>query len=176
MAENPVKFFKKLVLGWCTSRCPLDVTFPEMYVMFSEQNVASLSENIIESVYENEIRGLTRNGSYMGIWLLFAATNILGHPIRSLFPLRGSESFRKDFNRMCLPADGWQQKSKNQSRRCKWSARFNIISWLDLREFFYWLFILRTSFSRCFANYVLKCITLWGFVSKKTKRLATFCQ
>ena len=89
-----------------------DVTFPEVYAMFSGQNAAGLSENIIETVYEHEIMGITRNGSYMGIWQLFAAANVIGHPIRSVFPLRGSESFRRDFNRMCLPADGRQKKSK----------------------------------------------------------------
>ena len=90
-----------------------DVTFPEVYAMFSGQNAAGLSENIIETVYEQEIMGLTRNGSYMGIWQLFAAANVLGHPVRSVFPLRGSESFRRDFNRMCLPADGRQKKTKS---------------------------------------------------------------
>ena len=89
-----------------------DVTFPEVYAMFSGQNAAGLSENVIESVYEQEVMGLTRNGCYMGIWQLFAAANILGHPVRSVFPLRGSETFRRDFNRICLPLDGRQKKTK----------------------------------------------------------------
>ena len=64
----------------------------------------------------------------MGIWQLFAAANILGHPIRSVFPLQGSESFRRDFNQMCLPTDGRQKKTKPircynvDSYSLKWSS------------------------------------------------------
>ena len=89
-----------------------DVTLPEVYAMFSGQNAAGLSENVIETVYEKEVMGITKNGSYMGIWQLFAATNVLGHPVRSVFPLRGSEVFRRDFNRMCFPLDGRHKRTK----------------------------------------------------------------
>ena len=44
-----------------------DVMLPEMYSMFSSQNAAGLSDNIVESVYEKEILSLTKIGSYMGI-------------------------------------------------------------------------------------------------------------
>ena len=44
-----------------------DVTLPEIYSMFSGQNTAGLSDNIVESVYEKEILSLTKIGSYMGI-------------------------------------------------------------------------------------------------------------
>ena len=73
--------------------------------MFSGQNAAGLSDNIVESVYEKEIMSLTKMGSYMGIWQLFAAANVLAHPIRSIFPLRGGEQFRRNFDRLCLPID-----------------------------------------------------------------------
>ena len=89
-----------------------DVTLPEVYAMFSGQNAAGLSENVIETVYEKEVMGITKSGSYMGIWQLFAATNVLGHPVRSVFPLRGSEVFRRDFNRMCFPLDGRHKRTK----------------------------------------------------------------
>ena len=77
-----------------------DVTLPEIFTMFSGQNAAGLSDNIVESVYEKEIMSLTKKGSYMGMWQLFAAANVLAHPIRSIFPLRGSAQFRRNFNLM----------------------------------------------------------------------------
>ena len=70
-----------------------DVTLPEIFTRFSGQNAAGLSDNIVESVYKKEIMSLTKKGSYMGMWQLFAAANVLAHPIRSIFPLRGSEQF-----------------------------------------------------------------------------------
>ena len=71
--------------------------------MFSGQNAAGLSDNIVESVYEKEIMSLTKKGSYMGMWQLIAAANVLACPLRSIFPLRGSEQFRRNFNHMCMP-------------------------------------------------------------------------
>ena len=48
----------------------------------------------------------------MVMWQLFAAANVLAHPIRSVFPLRGSEQFQRNFNHLCLPINGrhWRKK------------------------------------------------------------------
>ena len=43
------------------------------------------------------------DGSFMGMWQLWAACNVIGRPIRSMFRDRGSHSFRSDFNRLCVP-------------------------------------------------------------------------
>ena len=55
---------------------------------------------------------LTKNGAYMGIWQLFAAVNVLGLPIRGVFPVRGSEEFWRNFNHLCLPVDGRHKRKK----------------------------------------------------------------
>ena len=89
-----------------------DVTLPEIFTMFSGQNAAGLSDNIVENVYEKEIMSLTKKGSYMGMWQLFDAANVLAHPIRSIFPLRGSAQFQRNFNCMCMPIDG-RHRRKN---------------------------------------------------------------
>ena len=87
-----------------------DITLPELYAMFSGQNAAGLSDNIVETVYEREIMNLTEERSYMGMWQLFVAANVLGHPIQSVFPLKVSEAFRRDFNHICYPIDGRQKR------------------------------------------------------------------
>ena len=88
-----------------------DVTLPEIFTKM-QQNAAGMSDNIVESVYEKEIMSLTKKGSYMGMWQLFAAANVLAHPIRSIFPLRGSAQFQRNFNRMCMPIDGRHRRKK----------------------------------------------------------------
>ena len=89
-----------------------DITLPELYAMFSGQNPAGLSDNVVETVFEREIMSLTKERSYMGIWQLFAGANVLGHPLRSVFPLRGSDAFRRDFNHICYPIDGRQKRKR----------------------------------------------------------------
>ena len=87
-----------------------DITLPKLYAMFLGQNAAGLSDNVVETVFEREIMSLTKERSYMGIWQLFAGANVLGHPLRSVFPLRGSDAFRRDFNHICYPIDGRQKR------------------------------------------------------------------
>ena len=90
---NKEKYINRKYLSQGALEVREDVTLPEIFTMFSGQNAAGLSDNIVESVYEKEIMSLTKKGSYMGMWQLFAASNVLAHSIRSIFPLRGSAQF-----------------------------------------------------------------------------------
>ena len=58
-------------------------------------------QDVIESVYDNEMLAMCKPGKYMGMWQIWAASNVLGRPIRSVFPMRGSAAFHSDFNRLC---------------------------------------------------------------------------
>ena len=115
MIESVVNKLRYLDHGYLSSgfqNIPQDVTLPEIYAMFSGQNSAGLSDNVVETVYEREVMSIAKNGTYMGMWQLFAAANVLAHPIRSVFPMRGSEQFRRNFNHLCLPVDG-RHRRKN---------------------------------------------------------------
>ena len=112
---NKDKYLNHEYLAQSTVEVRTDVTLPEIFAMFSGQNAAGLSDNIIETVYEKEVISLTKNGAYMGIWQLFAAVNVLGLPIRGVFPVRGSEEFWRNFNHLCLPVDGRHKRKKTLS-------------------------------------------------------------
>lgn len=40
---------------------------------------------------------------FMGMWQLWTASSVIGCRIRSVCPMRGSEAFRIDFNRIVVP-------------------------------------------------------------------------
>ena len=76
-------------------------TFPQQYALFSGQYIHAGFGNIndiVEIIYEKEIVTLKNDGAFMGMWQLWALTNILGRPIRSIFPHCGSTEFHADFN------------------------------------------------------------------------------
>ena len=81
-------------------------TFPQQYALFSGQYIHAgfgNVNNIVEIIYEKEIVTLKNDGAFMGMWQLGALTNILGRPIRSIFPHRGSTEFCADFNQLLVP-------------------------------------------------------------------------
>ena len=65
---------------------------------------------------------LKDDGNFMGMWQLWAASNVIGRPIRSVFPHRGSHAFRSDFNRLCVPL----------KHRCRNCVLLNIM-WTPMR-------------------------------------------
>ena len=64
-------------------------------------------QDVIESVYEQEMFEMSQSNTYMGMWQIWQATNVLGRPIKSIFPDRGSQAFRSDFNWLCVPYNQW---------------------------------------------------------------------
>ena len=46
---------------------------------------------------------MSHKDTHMGMWQIWASTNVIGRPIMSIFPDRGSAAFRSDFNRLCVP-------------------------------------------------------------------------
>ena len=80
-------------------------TFSQQYAMFSGQQFPTCGDldDIIESIYDTEMVQIRNDGTFMGMWQLWAAANVIGRPIRSVFPECGSYQFRSDFNRLCVP-------------------------------------------------------------------------
>ena len=76
-------------------------TFPQQYTVFSDQffhHAGGNIDDIVEVVYEKERLSVHNDGSFMGMWKLWAACNIIQRPIVSAFPVRGSPEIRADFN------------------------------------------------------------------------------
>ena len=82
-----------------------NVSCVEQYALFSGQYIHGHMDDVLETIYENEIMSIRHNYSWMGMWQLWAATNVLARPVQSVFPNRGSIVFRSTFNRLCVPFD-----------------------------------------------------------------------
>ena len=78
-------------------------SYSEQYALFSGQYAHGNIEDIIECVYEKEMLEMSQKNTHMGMWQIWASTNVIGRPIMSIFPDRGSPAFRSDFNRLCVP-------------------------------------------------------------------------
>ena len=60
-------------------------------------------DDIVKSIYDTGMVQIRNDGTFMGMWQLWVAANVIGRPIRSVFPEHGSYQFRSDFNRFCVP-------------------------------------------------------------------------
>ena len=82
-------------------------TFPQQYALFIGQNLPSCGsiDDTVEVIYDRDILDLRKDRLYTGMWQIWQACNIIGRPIRSVFPMRGSVAFQGDFNRLCIPKD-----------------------------------------------------------------------
>ena len=78
-------------------------TFTEQYALFSGQYAHGDLQDVIESVYDNDMLTMYKPHEYMGMWQIWAATNVIARPVRSVFPMCGSDAFCSDFNRLCVP-------------------------------------------------------------------------
>ena len=78
-------------------------TFTEQYALFLGQYAHGDLQDVIESVYDNEMLAMCKPREYMGMWQIWASTNVLARPVKSVFPMRGSDAFQSDFNRLCVP-------------------------------------------------------------------------
>ena len=61
-------------------------TFPQQYALFSGQffhPVGGNIDDIIEVVYKKEMLSVCNNRSFMGMWQLWAACNLIQRPIVS---------------------------------------------------------------------------------------------
>ena len=72
-------------------------SFTEQYALFSGQYAHGNIDEIIECVYEKEMLEMSHKDTHMGMWQIWASTNVTGRPIMSIFPDRGSAAFRSDF-------------------------------------------------------------------------------
>jgi hypothetical protein len=57
-----------------------------------------LSEIAIQRIFEQEVYEVRKPGTYMGAWQMAALANVLNTPLRSVYPLYGGQTVRKDLN------------------------------------------------------------------------------
>jgi len=82
----------------------------KMFAMFSEFYTGEvLTALAIRRIYEKEVFSVRKAGSYMGVWQLSALANVLGRPVRSVYPVYGGQTVRKDLNRTFLPYTALEQ-------------------------------------------------------------------
>ena len=84
-------------------------TFLQQYAMVSGLNIPlSGTGNLdhwVDIIYNAKIMVIWNDGHFMGMWQLWVTSNIIGWPVRTVFPCQGSFTFRSDFNRMLYPQD-----------------------------------------------------------------------
>lgn len=79
---------------------------PTLFAMFSEgYSNQHLSEGAIRELYQKEVNDILMEGTYMGIWQLFALASVLKCPIFSVYPMKGCPAVRDDLHRLILPRE-----------------------------------------------------------------------
>ena len=74
-------------------------TLPEQYAMYSDDYIPNTGIPVdVLDLYRQEVMDKSKDGAYMGIWQIFQASNVLKHPIQSVFPHIGNENVIKDLN------------------------------------------------------------------------------
>ena len=79
----------------------------EYYSIISESymsvNPRETNRSTIEKIYEAEVVSLARQGQYCGMWQMYQAANVLGRPIKSVFPTGMIAEYRLRSHRIILP-------------------------------------------------------------------------
>ena len=125
---NKEKYTSEEYLSRGSSVIHEDEILPFLYVRFSDYyvNGQKITENTVDYTYCREMHDCAKENSYMGLWQLAQAANILNCPIQSVFPTGGDEIMRMDFHRMFFPLE--QNKDT--------SSEPIIIMWTGVRKGF----------------------------------------
>ena len=74
-------------------------------MLFTGQNIplSGCVGETVEMIYDQDVLDLRKERSYIGMWQMWQCSNIIGRPLRSVFPMQGSYAFQSDFDRLCPP-------------------------------------------------------------------------
>ena len=79
----------------------------EYYSIISESymrvNPRETNRSTIEKIYEAEVVSLAKQGQYCGMWQMYQAANVLGRPIKSVFPTGMLAEYRTRSHRIIFP-------------------------------------------------------------------------
>ena len=73
-------------------------TLPEQYAQYSENYNPYVPFNL-NSLYEQEVLDICKDGAFMGIWQIFQVSNVIKCPVMSIHPNIGNPNIREDLNR-----------------------------------------------------------------------------
>ena len=73
-------------------------TLVEQFVQYSDNYMPNVPLDCTK-IYEKELLDICKINSFMGIWQLFQAANMVGHPINSVYPANGNRNIWLDMNR-----------------------------------------------------------------------------
>ena len=75
-----------------------------MMAMYSDYyNHQTLDANGIAEIYRMEVEQILQQSTYMGVWQLYAASDVLGLPLVSVYPKMGNPNVRTEIHRLILP-------------------------------------------------------------------------
>lgn len=76
---------------------------PEIAPNVPRMERIKIYNQIVLDVYKKDMLDQRKSGTYASNWQLFQLANVICRPIQAVFPERGGENFRKDFNRTMYP-------------------------------------------------------------------------
>ena len=115
-------------------------TLPGQYAMYSENYVPNDDNEVdVDDLYKKEVMDIRKDGALMGIWQVFQASNVVQHPIRSVFPHIGNPNVIKDMNRTvyCIDCQDnvkcsinimWTPMQVKNSRPCHFVPLLKVVS------------------------------------------------
>lgn len=72
---------------------------------FSDFYCGDNSSQGVASVYDEEMKSIQKDATYMGLWQLFAVSNVLKVPVYSVYPSKGNPAIVSDIHRLILPKE-----------------------------------------------------------------------
>ena len=84
-----------------------NANLPTVFTTFSEfytpgQNI---TPDTVACIYGLEIHSIAKLGTYMGLWQLAQSASVLGIPVHTIYPVRGTSSIQNDFHRIFFPLE-----------------------------------------------------------------------
>ena len=73
-------------------------TLPQQYAQYSDNYRTNRPLNV-RQIYKSGVLDICKNAAFMGIWQILQASNVIQHPMHSVYPAGGNQSIRLDLNR-----------------------------------------------------------------------------
>ena len=117
----------------CLSRgatlCREGEPLPYLYVSYSDHyvNGQKITDNTVEYIYARKLHDCAKVNSYMGLWQIAIAANVLNITIQSVFPEGGDPVMRQDFNRLFFPVNSTPENTSDKLMIMWTSVRPNCV-------------------------------------------------
>ena len=73
-------------------------TLAEQFAQYSDNWTPPANLNV-DNIYEKEVLDICKINTFMGIWQMFQTANLVGHPIKPVYPENTKRNIRLDINR-----------------------------------------------------------------------------